>query len=641
MSCSPSSSDSDCGSDSATYSFKDYQDLIRPLLNSSASIELDSHTGLRTLTDFALSHSLSMKSLQKRETKLSDLYISKIQHTNEHNSVQELTALVIKNSINNGPIQYYGCLRHKFVETCPHLAISMYLFSRFHITDEYGSIELTNNFINDPLFHETRLLKGTNRFQSMSYCQQHKSASKVLKLVGYQDPKSINLGKFLTSSQYERDSINSNDKPISINITNLPSDTLFQMAGFINEDYFIERNQLEPPQELLNQIFPFINDDNEPKHSNPELNSEINMIKAVFRMLRRSLVQDMVIIKQRYPRNIIAEHPIFNNEIFDSFVSQMVAKGIVNISRSPSNSPSILPPITSVLNSPKLESLSSLNKVSEKLQELYDNQIYQDSKIRQLQEQLTVNNQLHNELYQNLQTFIGQQNEVFQQQSEYLQKIHSTNNGLAVLMASRNPTSNNLIQSSLIDVSNNITKLNNSSIQQGLTNTVQLLVKLKHTNDKNHLQFLHNQTVYSPPSSYYPVNLQNPHPASYIPRSSTPSDQDDKEELQKKKVLNRRLSRQAITLYEMWDDFTSLENDLKKHNISITEWLKVHGSSERQFRHTRMKIIRFVEEEAQRRNCSVEEVKEKLHNKMRNRLRLWTLDEVQRMLTSGRRIDLD
>lgn len=106
-------------------------------------------------------------------------------------------------------------------------------------------------------------------------------------------------------------------------------------------------------------------------------------------------------------------------------------------------------------------------------------------------------------------------------------------------------------------------------------------------------------------------------------------------------TLERRLSRQATTLYEMWDDFKSLEEELRVHEISVTEWLKVHGSSERQFRHTRLKIIRFVEEEAQRRQVPVEVVKEKLHNKMRNRLRPWTLDEVQRMLTAGRKIDLD
>lgn len=613
----PSSSESDCLSDSTNYSIKDYHELIQPLLDFSATKELDKHTCLRTLADFALSHSLLLKSLQKRDTRLSDLYFTHIHHSNEANSIQKLPTLVVKNSVNKGPTQHYGCLRHKFVETCPHLAIAMYLFSRFHMTDEYGSIELTNNFVHDPLFHEVRLLKGTNRFQPMSYSQQHKAAGKILKLAGYDDPKTVNLGKFLTSSQFQKDSININDKPISININNLPSDTLFKMAGFFDEEYFIERDQCEPPQELLNRIFPFVND-------GKDISDDI---KKVFQFLRRSLVQDMVIIKQRYPDNIVAQHPIFNNELFDRFTGEMAAKGIVTLFKSASNSPSSLPPINDVLNSPSLDDLSS----SKKLNELYDNQIYQESKIRQLQDQLTYSTQLYHELYQNLQTFIKQQNEVFQQQSEYLQKIHSTNNGLAVLMATRSRTSNNLILSSLTDVSNNITKLNNASIQQGLNNTVQLLAKLNQTNDR---------VLHSPTTTYLPQYGVNTQIYSYT--GSTPSNlEEHQEEMERKKVLNRRLSRQAITLYEMWDDFTSLEADLKKHNISKTEWLKVHGSSERQFRHTRMKIIRFVEEEAQRRNCSVEEVKEKLHKKMRNRMRFWTLDEVQRMLTSGRRINLD
>ena len=90
----------------------------------------------------------------------------------------------------------------------------------------------------------------------------------------------------------------------------------------------------------------------------------------------------------------------------------------------------------------------------------------------------------------------------------------------------------------------------------------------------------------------------------------------------------------------MWDDFKGLEK-LRDHDITVTEWLKVHGSSERQFRHTRLKIIKFIEEEAVRRRTSVEYIKERLHNKMRNRVRPWTLDEVQRMLTANKRIDLD
>lgn len=116
----------------------------------------------------------------------------------------------------------------------------------------------------------------------------------------------------------------------------------------------------------------------------------------------------------------------------------------------------------------------------------------------------------------------------------------------------------------------------------------------------------------------------------------------DNEEFATKRnaVLHRRLSRNAATLYEMWDDFKSLEQELYANGISTTEWLKVHGSSERQFRHTRMKIIRFVEEEAARRNLPVEQIKHMLYEKMRNRQRPWTIDEVQRQLTAGRRIEL-
>ena len=46
---------------------------------------------------------------------------------------------------------------------------------------------------------------------------------------------------------------------------------------------------------------------------------------------------------------------------------------------------------------------------------------------------------------------------------------------------------------------------------------------------------------------------------------------------ERQRVLHRRLSRQATTLYEMWDDFKGLEKALEDYGISVTEWLKLHA----------------------------------------------------------------
>ena len=149
----------------------------------------------------------------------------------------------------------------------------------------------------------------------------------------------------------------------------------------------------------------------------------------------------------------------------------------------------------------------------------------------------------------------------------------------------------------------------------------------------------HQSAGMMPMAPYGTAPAMGPVPVPGQPQPSSSTDASQNPERQR--VLHRRLSRQATTLYEMWDDFKGLEKALEDYGISVTEWLKLHGSSERQFRHTRMKIIKFIEDEAERRNTNVEDIKQRLHNKMRNRIRPWTLDEVQRMLTANKRINLD
>lgn len=628
--------------DDIVYSFEDYVHLVEPLLNSSATNYLDKHISLRTLVDFALSHSLFMKSLQKREIKFSDLCSIPIYSTspikNEVSSSEQITSslnpvtniLVIKSHLVNFQDQYFGCLRHKIIEACPHLAIAMYLFSRFHITDDYGSIELTNEFAKDPLFHQTLLLKGSKRFQAMSYSQQHKSLSKILKIAGFD---SVNYGKFMSSSQYsiESDSLLSR-KPASLEINKLPFESLSKMAGFESlSSYDITRDSIEPPEELVKQIFPFIDDDFK---SSPNLFGQFGSnftlsegFKNLLKSLRRSLIQDMVIIRNKYPENILSQHPIFNSQAFEDFSNLYIQKGIIEKPASRCSSKSSI----SSFGSPGITPRQNLSKpeftepiLSNQVQELYQIQTQQDLIIKQLQKQMVFYQEQQSVLQNDIQTFVKNQNDVFQKQSEYLQKLQNTTNGLSILLSSNLPGKLNHINHNLINSSNVLSSLNNNSIQQGLQNTVDLLSKMNN-NQQNFVTINNNSNIYNNSPSHVTKTLVF----------------EDQKALERKKVLYRRLSRQATTLYEMWDDYKNLEKDLKEHGISTTERLKIHGSSERQFRHTRMKIIRFVEEEAARRGCSIEQVKDKLHNKMRNRLRPWTLDEVQRMLTSGKRIPLD
>ncbi|KAK6202566.1 uncharacterized protein RJT21DRAFT_1955 [Scheffersomyces amazonensis] len=647
----------DSSIDTNEYSIQDYYKLIRPLWaakNINASY-LNNHKLLRTLVDFSLTHSLFLKNLQKRELDLGDIIPTKINYIN---------SLVIRtpnhNNLNNQdhPYQYYGCFRNKYVEFCPHLAIAAYLFTRFHIPDEYGSLEFIFNENHKLNLQDVKLLKGNNKLSAISYSQQHKSSINALGLSGL-NYKDINLNKLLSIQGFEVV-----DKLVSLDIEQLPHKLMLELA--------------DPPQELLDQIFPFINQIDPVSES-----SAVLRMKQLLTILRRSLVQDMVIIKHKYPNNPISKHALFNSELFNKFSNDMEKNGVFT------DSPSFEFEDDDELDADMEDSdnyESLINNPNVDLSKIVE---IQNNKVKNLQDQLNNIYMDQKNVFENLNSFIEVQNEVFHRQAEHLQKISNSINGLMVLLSTRNKNLVPLAQQSLGETAEFINSISSSNVKQGLNNTLDLLTKLSTTNASQYVSFpnptnsIYN-TLPSPTTKngtsathspiaptlqpiqhhlypHQPFSSQHVHQHQHIhhhpPTPSTSSSSTSisqtlgpqlapqtpltPQQIERQTILNRRLSRQATTLFEMWDDFKGLEQALKDHEITVTEWLKVHGSSERQFRHTRLKIIKFIEDEAARRNCSVEIVKEKLHSKMRNRLRPWTLDEVQRMLTSGKRINLN
>lgn len=550
---------------SAEYTAHDYKRLVCALVDAN-STQNGPHAHLRTLVDFTLGHLLLLTNFQKREIHIADLCVLPV------NPKNPVSALVVRSTPNSYPLRYYACVRHRDVDLCPHAAVAMYLFSRFHMPDAYGQVELGESFFSDPMFSEITLLRGRNRYLAMLYLQQHKAQNDALKAAGF-DAKDTNILRLLATLF---DPTSNGEVCVQPGQTTLlksnpsPEDLLFRVAGFEGkEDYHTGRDMHEPPAEVVRQIFPFISDAPVTPDA-PGAESVQLRVRDVLRMLRRTLVQDMAEIKRRHPQNPLCAHPIFCQPAFTAYAARAGAQTQVN---------AVLPA------PPPCNLRPSANLPLQELQQLREN---------------------HLALYKDIHGFIKQQTDLVQAHRRQMNQLQNAANGMAILLAARSTPVH--LQYSLSSSARLLLHIHTSTLQQGLDNAQALLQRLNN-------QF--SQSPGSPPESPPPL---------------FPSDRE--------KALRRRLLRQAITLYEMWDDFKSLEKLLKDHGISTTEWLKVHGSSERQFRHTRMKIIRFVEEEAARQKCSTEVVKHKLHSKMRNRQRPWTLDEVQRMLTLGRRVDL-
>ncbi|RCK57436.1 hypothetical protein Cantr_07001 [Candida viswanathii] len=729
------------------YTIEDYYKLVKPLLqarNTSNTNYLNDHKLLRTLVDFNLSHSLSLKNLAKRELEIGDLIPTKINY---------IDTLVVKFSAADPTAfapttgtpyttHYAGCFRNRYVEFCPHFAISAYLFSRFHIPDEYGSYEFIFSDSSKKISLENvKLIKGNNKLSAISYSQQHKSSINALSISGL-NYKDVNLTKLLSTHDIE-----TTEKLASKSIQSLSNQVMLNLSGFRNfEEYSIVRNSLEPPESLLNKIFPFVDDIQPESYS-----KEMLQVKELLIMLRKSLVQDMVIIKKKYPLNPLSKSDLFSSIEFLEFLNSVEAANmldtIINQSmfspdddktESDVDDTNSWPSVNQELESnPK-----DLNKIIE----------FQNNKIKALDH--LVNNvykQQQEKTNELLRSFIDNQNAIFQNQSEALLKISNSINGLIILLTSQNKNALSLVNQTLQETSNYIKTIEQTNLQRGVDNTVELLNNLSQVQAGSQQQQQQQQPPQRPlpssqpstagsiastqptsaaPASQPQIALQPPPQASSVPPpvapptlpphlpslihqhsqgpsppshihppqvpatvpsvggsqlqhtiplqahqyylnpTSTPPQHRSTpmspipqialqqqqqqqaqlsqqpinltpQQMERQRALHRRLSRQATTLFEMWDDFKGLEKELRDHDITVTEWLKIHGSSERQFRHTRLKIIKFIEEEAVRRRTTVDAVKERLHNKMRNRVRPWTLDEVQRMLTANKRIDLD
>ncbi|RLV85753.1 hypothetical protein JA9_001726 [Meyerozyma sp. JA9] len=561
-----------------------YHQLLKPLWECNTD-EVKPHTCLRTLVNFSLGHSFLFPSGQRREVCIADMRTYELEPQGSKSSPTALIITTNNSTVFNGP-QYAGCLRARDVDKCPVASIAMYLFSRYHIADAYGNTEAGPDFSSAEQFKNIKLMKGSNSLQAMSYSQQHKSAAKAVELAGLKDSKNFSLPKLLTTNRDQ--DLTRNDRPHSVNLNNLPQEIIYRLAGFERPcDYDIVRDRLDPPQEVLKQIFPFI--DGYITIEDPSLLH----IRSLFLYLRHVLVQDMVILKHRYPNNPVSQHPFFNTPGFNFYASRVNETMALGIDMYSSPSPESSP-----LSSPE----SRTGSVS-------PSTLNQDDALGRRM------NRLQQDHYLRLQRYLRHQDWAIRQQSQQLQKIQEALNGVQILHSARSHGASSMAEQSLKSIASSLKELSRCSVEscQGirdLNRTVELncerLTKL--------------------------VEERKPMEVPTI----------DNEEFATKRnaVLHRRLSRNAATLYEMWDDFKSLEQELYANGISTTEWLKVHGSSERQFRHTRMKIIRFVEEEAARRNLPVEQIKHMLYEKMRNRQRPWTIDEVQRQLTAGRRIEL-
>lgn len=582
------------------YTVLDYYELTLPLINGRCLQSLNVHSFLRTLVDFLLLHSFQLKALQKREIKLADLSL----HTFGNN----LQGLLIKSVLpKTTQTQYTARLRHKLVELCPIFILAMYMFARFHVPDTYGEYDLTEELLKHEQFLDYKLLNGGNKLRPLSYSQQYKASTKILKINDKFKP--IHLGKILTS-QYNTDpelglvsESTMNLKCLSHSIDNIQVETLCNFAGFENEkSYSIDRAKREPPASVVEQIFPFLN-----KHTYGQ-NADFDKLFRLLDYIRKTLVQDMVEVKKRFPENLICEHAIFSSQEFCDFAGISKEQN-ENFTRKSIEST----PESSYASSPELAENDTLkdgkvpNSTPKKRRASNDNPFEGRKRIKHLEKMVSQMQKLQESMAKEMAQFIEQQSAQIDEQTNTLKKLMSSTDGLSILLATRNPNTTAYTKQILDQNNAHLTQLNRQLSQSN--------------NDGLNISLKWNAQVQQ-------IGLQS-------------SQYHEKYGEARMRVLMSTPLREVETVDEVFSNFALWHRSLADHNISLDEWAAAHNADDRSLLDTRTALVRFLETEAAKRQVPVQVMIGKLQAKLQNQKLSMVLPDMGKQILAGGAIMLD
>lgn len=546
---------------SSKYTVQDYYDLTVPLIDGKSVQSLNIHSFLRTLADFLLTHSLQLKALQKREIDFSDLSLCKFGN--------KIEGLVVKSVLpKTTQVQFSGCTRHKVVELCPIFILSMYLFARYHLPDTYDEYDLTVSDFSGTQFLEYKLLNGGNKLRPLSYSQQYKASTKILKIMD--EFKPVHLGKILTTQVNSNpyygtvSEIDPNLKPLASARHRISLTTICKFAGFEDEShYHLERAQAEPPESVVKSIFPFLND-----YDFSEKSAKTSFFHLLD-YLRRALAQDMVEVKQRFEDNILCDHPIFSSQEFCKFArvpSKEQADGTSERLRL-----RILPKTDGIEKVQRDEESSSLEKETTKRPyDVTSEDIARDRKrIKHLERVVTEMQQQQSQLTNELRRFVEGHNNKIEDQSKILSKLVNNTEGLSILLTTRNANALTYAQQVLDK---------NASILDSIQ-------KSRHHEATSPLVCTGNPAL-----------------------AGKQAAGDLTEDARQKAVKQAVLSPKVTSLEELWSDYNQWRAVLRGGNVSIETWISAHTEKEYALFKARSGIVEFLEFEAARRQTSVQDI---------------------------------
>lgn len=292
---------------------------------------------LRDSLSFLFSHYFLLRGESIRKSELTDFQTINLDTESIRPDV-ECPALVMilrqgKTNKNNR-LELTGCIRSTRVEVCPIMALGLYLFWRFHVQNEpFPDFTTSQNWYKIKLFksdnsdvtkpwsysgHRDSVAKGLDGAQIFTKKKTHinrGSAARMADLAGVNEDQIRRLGRW------------NNTTMNGAYLTGLPREVMRVMAGFTVQQgqFYLPRSAMDPPEELCRMIFPQLDSWNDrliSKQANPNNGDQMEVTvaaKAFFQllyMLRKTIIQDSVMMMEKFPNHPLWQNSLYTNELF-------------------------------------------------------------------------------------------------------------------------------------------------------------------------------------------------------------------------------------------------------------------------------------------------------------------------------------
>lgn len=333
-----------------------WTDWAKGQTNNTQSVE----GYLRTACDFLLGHNMLLRGENRRTVEFPDLFSLELK--NEGPTPCIAMVMIMNNGKMNqfGRLEYGIVVRNRNLLVCPLSQVAFYLFYRWNIVREPPP-----QFQQRQQWYDSHLIKGETVTRELSYETHVNWVNRIFRSANLSSLKKTHAGRTNGAQQAELSGVSenqirragrwNNDALSSCYLSNFPLEFVRSMAGFPPQNqgnYYLPRAKIQPPSSLLRTVWPWVDEwqawfdghvqltdekrapqapSYEHIHLDPALSAQEDRkdlagqgFLRLLKELRTILLQDSIILRQKFPYHPLWNDPIFVREDYQAFALEVV-----------------------------------------------------------------------------------------------------------------------------------------------------------------------------------------------------------------------------------------------------------------------------------------------------------------------------